>query len=325
MQKIKVNLDKDSYKRLLLDIETFEILKNDGSINKNKFLNLLFKNYFAKYQENQEKQNNKFRKVLLNYNIKNEEIINSLNNEISFSDSTAYQNASITFILNNENDFLFESILDKLYGISSSSYFRNLILSYLKEPQYIRQTIIFKDKIDIINKAIENKNIVRIQLKNTTFEIKPFVVTSTKEELYSYLLGINNLHIVAINISKILNIILLNDSYILTESELDLLNLNLEKGIQFPFDKICEAKITLSNNGIKLFKKRYLHRPIPDKIVDNTLYFSCSFSQLYFYFIAFANDIISIEPDSLAKKMLSSYKAAYYNLRKSLNNKNESN
>ena len=48
MLKIKVNLDNKSYQTLLNDMKLFKITKSDGSINKNKFMNLLFQNYYAK-------------------------------------------------------------------------------------------------------------------------------------------------------------------------------------------------------------------------------------------------------------------------------------
>ncbi len=41
MIKIKVNLDEKNYNTLLSDMRLFSISKNDQSINKNKFMNLL--------------------------------------------------------------------------------------------------------------------------------------------------------------------------------------------------------------------------------------------------------------------------------------------
>ena len=49
MLKIKVNFDKKSYTTLLNDMKLFKITKSDGTPNKNKFMNLLFKNYYLDY------------------------------------------------------------------------------------------------------------------------------------------------------------------------------------------------------------------------------------------------------------------------------------
>ncbi|MDY4787873.1 MAG: hypothetical protein SO253_00980 [Bacilli bacterium] len=325
MLKIKVNLDSVSYNKLLLDMEAFGIVKKDKSVNKNKFMNLLFKNYYLTYEEEQKKVTDKFKKVLNSYNINNNNILNDLNSELISGELSSYQTSSITFVLNSDNDFLFESLYPTLINISDSAYFRNLILSYLKHPQYIRETIIFKDLVDSINLAINENKMIKIQLNNATLDIKPFCITSSKEELYSYLLGLHNNHVMSINIAKIAKLVISKTLFKFSDQENELLKLNYEKGVQFPFDNICEARITLTDMGVKQFNKRYLHRPIPTKIEGNTYYFSCSFAQLYFYFIAFANSIVDVSPTPLAKKFLSSYKQAFINLKNSLNSKKEGN
>ena len=49
MLKIKVNLDSKSYQTILCDMKLFKIVKSDKSPNKNKFMNLLFQNYYSDY------------------------------------------------------------------------------------------------------------------------------------------------------------------------------------------------------------------------------------------------------------------------------------
>ncbi len=44
--KIKVNLNESVYNKLIEDIKLFKISKSDKSINKNKFLNLLIRNFY---------------------------------------------------------------------------------------------------------------------------------------------------------------------------------------------------------------------------------------------------------------------------------------
>ena len=49
MEKIRISVSSYTYDILLKDMDSFEILKNSGEVNKNEFLNRLIINYIDEY------------------------------------------------------------------------------------------------------------------------------------------------------------------------------------------------------------------------------------------------------------------------------------
>ncbi len=310
MLKIKVNLDKKSLTSIINDMQVFKVLKKDGSINKNKFMNLLFENYYQDYQSVTNKAVEKANLIMQKYNINNPNLSHDLANglyEIEFMSSDDHFDKSLTFYLDNHNEFIFNSINSGIYYQSASSYFRNLINHYLLLPEYKRECVIYRKNVDIINEAIKNNTRLNIELEKRVFEFAPYKITSTKEELYSYLIGYDKDKIEAIHIYKIINVMAINKPTYFTKKQIEILDLNIEKGAQFAENNLCEATIELTKRGIKLFNQRYLHRPIPTKIDGYRYTFYCSFTQLFFYFIAFCGEIKVITPKYLGKKIYKEY------------------
>ncbi len=287
--KIKVNLTKSSYDKLLEDIRLFKISKSDKTINKNKFINLLFKNFYLIYENNIDKTINNIN-LLVNDDELSKEIALKLQNEISDSKNN-YFDKSLTFILNEENSPIFEYIEGNLLYISASAYFRNMILEYLSYPQYKREEIIYKDRVDKINEAIENKRIIQFKVNDSKVVFKPYKLGTSKEEVYSYLIGKNMTDgILSYNISKIKDIIIKRDMYEFSDDEISILEENIKNGIQFPYSSPYKVKIRLTPKGVETFERRYVNRPIPVSIENNEYTFSCSYFQLKSYFMAFGKD-----------------------------------
>ncbi len=310
MLKIKVNLDKKSLNSIINDMQIFKILKKDGSINKNKFMNLLFENYYKDYQNIKNKALEKANLITQKYNINNYNLSCDLANElceIEFISSENYFDNSLTFYLNNHNEFIFNNINSGINYQAASSYFRNLINHYLLLPEYKRECIIYRKNIDIINECIKNKTCLTLELEKRIFEFIPYKITTSKEELYSYLIGYDNDKIEAIHIYKIINVMPINKPIKFSKDQIEILELNIEKGVQFAENRFCEAIIEFTKRGIKLFNQRYLHRPIPIKMDGNCYTFYCSFGQLFFYFISFCGEINIISPKYLGQKIYNEY------------------
>lgn len=312
MLKIKVNLDKNSYQSLLDDMKYFNVVKKDGSVNKNKFINLLFQNFYLEFIQETEAIANHAIKLMKKYNINNDSFVEELALELydyKHQSIDTYYNESLTFYLSEENEFIFETLNSSSSKIGASAYFRKLIYRYLEYPQYKREEIIYKHILDPIFKAIEDNQIVKIKLDNSYITIKPYKIGTSKEEIYSYLLGISNGIPSSLHILKIRAVIILNNKFEFSKEELSLLENVYRLGIQFPFKNICKAEIILDESGIKLYKSKYLHRPKPVKIEDNHYFFECSFDQLLSYFISFGGKIKVVAPQYLAKSIYKSYKS----------------
>lgn len=312
MLKIKVNLDKKSYDTLLDDMKSFNIVKKDGTINKNKFINLLFQNYYSEYINETEQIAKNTIKLMKKYELD----CNNFAQELAFElydykhkSIDTYYNESLTFYLTEENEFIFDTLNSTLGHMGASAYFRKLIYRYLEHPQFKREEIIYKHILIPIYEAIDNHQFVKIKLENSYITMKPYKIGTSKEEIYTYLLGLSNGNPSSLHILKIKAVLILPNDFEFTKEEKILLEEIYELGIQFPFRKKCDAEIILDDSGIKLFRSKYLHRPKPVKIEGNHYFFSCSFDQLLNYFIAFGGKIKIVSPEYLAKSIYKSYKS----------------
>lgn len=310
MEKIKVNLDSKTMTNLLSDMDTFFVVKKNGEVNKNKFLNLLFENYYEEYNLKLDAIYQKALTYFKEYgSVKDSyEFAERFSNELFFNNTntkTTYFSNFLTLTLTNSNDLIFQEMLDKLKYQSASSYFRNMIYDYLMLPQYKRSEIIYKDIVIKANTAIKENCKIKLLLDNDSIqEMIPYKVSTTKEELYSFIIGIyKNKQVVSTNICKIKSIIVLKEKAILSSDSIALLDKNIDCGVNFPFNDSCNAIIKLNDFGKNTFKKRYIHRPKPIKIVDDLYYFSCSFYQLVSYFFAFGENALVIEPVELKNKL----------------------
>ena len=222
------------------------------------------------------------------------EIVNDLmtSNDLLPFDNDKTIETSISFKLINSNYSIFRVIENKYLAYQSiSSFFRNLIQSYLSLPKYKREQIIYLPTYELLMDAINDKRKIKVYLKNDNErEIFPYKITTNKEEIYNYLLGLSyakqKYTVNSIHLSRIEYVYLLKEKYDLDKENRDKLEKVIENGAQFPYTNPCQAQIRLTKTGQKLYKKKYLNRPTPFKIEDDIYYFNCSYDQLVLYFFS---------------------------------------
>lgn len=153
--KIKVNLPYDVYNCLLNDMELFNFKKKDGSINKNSFINTLFKNYHKIFLDHEKELESKIKNITSDK--ENVYKIISLINESNYEDYY-YYDYDLQFILNKENEQYFEMI-EKYYlkERTISKYFRDMFISYVSKSQYKRESIIYEPIYSKLDEAIKKK------------------------------------------------------------------------------------------------------------------------------------------------------------------------
>jgi hypothetical protein len=230
-----------------------------------------------------------------------------------------YYNESLTFYLSEENEFIFETLNSSLAHLGASAYFRKLIYRYLEYPQYKREEIIYKHILEPIYKAIDNKELIKLKLEKAELLVKPYKIGTSKEEIYSYLLGLTNGTPISIHILKIKVAVGMKNTFTFSPEEEKNLSDVYRLGIQFPFKNICKAEVELNDAGIKLYNSKYLNRPETVKIEGNRYFFECSFNQLLLYFLAFGSKARIISPEYLGKAIYKSYKGYTDNYEKNLN------
>lgn len=317
--KIKVNIPFDIYTCLLNDMESFEFTKEDGTVNKNLFINTLFENFFQEFSEYEDKLAKKVdeylshdfskqRKKEITYNLIS--LINDSRYDLQY-----YNDFSFQFILSKKNEQNF-AIVENYYlkTRSISKYFRDMFISYAARSQDKRELILFRNQYTLLSKAIkENKIIIITNKRGETTKIEPFMISRTKEELYNYLLGIytttqGKRKVSSRKLYKLEGILVTDQNTKISEQEKYLLSETAALGAQFPVTgDTTQSVVSLTRRGMNLFKNMYLNRPTPTHREGNVLFFDCTFEQLEFYFFKFGEDAMILEPESLKKRFFHKY------------------
>ena len=330
-EKIKIYISKDANDILLKDMELFEFYKKDNTLNKNDFINTLIMNYHETYQK----------KCTDLYN----HIINELNEETNHIDtsyiahhlvhtieSTNYHASNVKFdipisIKPTKRSSKTINYIQQCYleGTTISNYFRNLFASYTSLPKDRRERIIFKEQCEKIEEAIQRKcKIYFTTVHNPEKHIaSPFALSRSKEELFNYLLAEYKNRPFSFRLSRINQVVILNEASSFSTSNLTFLEKMKKYGPQFAYEKETEICVRLTDRGKEMFKKMYLHRPTPICIEDDCYYFDCSRNQITQYFFRFGKYAFVESPKDIAEEMLTRYQAAARTYRKYLNTKEE--
>lgn len=321
MEKIKINLDKSASLKLKSDIIAFKYLKEDGTINKNGFLNTLLSNYFPIYHNIANKHIQRYNKIITSYlnNIDTStQIINDLisTNKFFSYNKTNSLDVSITFKPINSNQKIISIIISEYTKYQSlSSFFRNMIEHYLSLPQYKREQIIYLNSYQLLQEAIEEKRKICLYNNNTKTTLLPYKLVTSNEEMYSYLICINesptSRKIESYHLYKIKDFFALKETFTLNNIDIAKLENVATNSPQFPYDNDTDTIIELTQHGIKMYESKYLNRPTPYKIIDNTYYFNCSHAQIILYFFPFGKNAKIISPSSIKETFKNMYFDAY--------------
>jgi len=322
MEKIKINLDKNTISKLNNDMILFKFFKENKQVNKNGFLNTLLYNYFPIYDAIASKSIAKYNKIISSH-ISNQEqsqkIINSLisKDDLFSFNKKDYLESSLSFKPSNLNKKIINIIIDKYTSNQSiSSFFRNMLKHYLQLPQYKREQIIYANNYSLIQEAIESKRKIVLYINENKVIVSPFKITTNNEELYNYLVCLTNeerKNIMSIHLYKIDYIYFLQESVYFDELDKNKLEKVVNSNPQFPHYNDKNTIIELNKCGIKMFENKYLNRPSPYKIENNRYYFDCSYNQIVVYFFPFAKNAKIIEPLELKETLKKMYLEAYNN------------
>ncbi|MDE6407920.1 MAG: WYL domain-containing protein [Anaeroplasmataceae bacterium] len=319
-EKIKITISKNVLTKLENDCAKFIFHKGTGEINRNLFFNTLILNYYKRFSSIEETTKKDIKKIISSYNTSNEQ---ELTNEIvkylaskeldTMSTSTTIINIKPTKVTADAIQYINNYLLS---ASTISSYYRRLFESYAKFPQSQREQIICKPVYTKIQTAIKEKRKVYIILKNGN-EIKEasiYTIKASSDELYNYLLfESKNGFSCTLRLSKIKSIEILNATSTISKETKALFDKQIQCGIQYPIYSPNEepVKVKFTEKGLRMFKKIYLYRPIPDSIQDNIYTFTCSHYQIEYYFKRFGGEAIIVSPEKLTKHLQYFYSDSY--------------
>lgn len=318
-EKIKITLPISTYEILLKDCENFEFIKSDRELNRNLFINTLIINFYEEFSLDEETFHDELLKSidLIPEQLKDdtfEKIIKAIEKRSKSNDKS---DKTITFSfkptkLSSKAIEYINNVLIKYESISS--YYRRLFNSYAHKPQNEREKIIFKENYNLLLKSI-NKNVqVCLSLKSGSIynNVSVSSISSSKDELYNYVLIQDENKPRTFRLAKINNVSLLSKKREISEEILSLFSRQIKYGAQYPIytNENEIIKVRLSKTGKELFKRIYLYRPKPILIEDNIYHFNCSYDQVVHYFKRFGCDAIIISPAILTIHMKKYYHKA---------------
>lgn len=322
MEKIKISIPKYTYEILTKDCELFEILKTDGTLNKNEFLNTLIKNYYQEFTATNTELKSAISKSLSKYHSFDEFDQNDLSNDIisiinKFNNKYYDNKDTITISVKptRSTTRIFTYIQDNIIQNQSiSSFYRDLFNSYVSLVQTKRERIIFKETVDTINEAIESNRQVYFHTAKSKNAITASVycIANSKEELFNYVLTESKGKITSYRLSRIKDIALVNEVRTIEKSNKEIYDKLIDYGPQYIIsNKEEKVKIQLTPEGEKLYQKIYLYRPKYIEKDGNIYTFDCSYNQILFYFARLGKEAVILEPKTLRTKMRFAHKDAY--------------
>lgn len=319
-EKYKIYLTEDTKTRLINDAELFEFLRKDDTVNLNGFLKELIVNYWDFYRNsNEELLSSILSEIKSVKSLKDKEaaLIASKMVElyIKRQEDTGSKSAVVTLTLSGESLKIVRLIENNLLKDTSlSGYIKNMFLSYLSIPRSKREAIIFKDTYDVLNEAIEESREITFTSSTVRgkFGIQPYLIATSKEEQFSYLLGcdVKTGKLRSFRISRMRDIFSTSASFNKSkEIEAEL----IERAAKSPHTMISEvhAVVKMTEAGKRTFKMIIKDRPAVTKIEGDLYYFDWSESALENYFRRFGEDALVIKPKSLKSKLRNYYGDAY--------------
>ena len=331
-EKYKIYIPEETKSRLMNDAELFDFTKNDGSVNLNAFLKELLINYFDQYREMKKHLLDTILSDLSEYSSITDKDANSIADKIinTYMRNGEYKsgrNATITLTVSGRSLDVMRSIENNMLSqVSLSQYLNDLLSSYLSISRSNREMIIFRDTFEDLNKAIKNKRIITFSSTSSqdlVYTIRPYMIAASKEEQCNYLLCTDNRsgQSRTFRISRLRALYITSDTFDINE---DILQELTDIAIRNPqsASKNVEAKVVMTDRGIRKFHLIVKNRPDVERREGNTFYFNWPKRQLEDYFSRFGKDAVIVSPPECIESLKIFYGKALDAYKKALSNIN---
>lgn len=206
--------------------------------------------------------------------------------------------------------------LNKKYDFPrTTQFFKGILESYARLPFAKREIVLLQDYIDDINKAINNKKMIKLKTHNLDVEIIPYKIVRAKEGTFSYLIGFDqDIKVHAIRISHIRYLKLFGKAPKIPEKILiNTDEMIAEYGPTFVEEPMQDVEIQFLTDKARIgYEYSIIHRPIHTSIIDpekNIYLFKCSLKQAEYFFFRFAGEIKILKPIELRDRIVNAYKA----------------
>ena len=331
-QKINIYVPRHIGETLENDAMLFEIYKtNLTDINKNKFLNLLIKNYYELYQsENKQKYEN-ILSAIDSKKISSKErtkIAKTIFNKL-FVPSIPGRGKNKTTKLSLKTTINSQLTIDEImkdigFEYHISQYFSRMLYCYCEKPIFEREKIIFQDNYELLERCCKEKKTIVFNTTwntNCSHKVIPYKIVTGPEEMHNYLLCAeispdNKQLEKSYCLNRINKLECKRTKIDIDETVLNHLKMMEQQGPAYSIHEETEYCIFLTEAGRVNYNKIYYGRPKYSKKEPTEngyyYYFNCSEDQLFLYFRRFGCDATIISPSSLKERIVDFHSNAYH-------------
>ncbi len=321
-EKIKISLSKNTLEILKKDCADFKILKANGQPNMNAFINQLVVNFYEAFSASEETLHADVKAALAvvpqYYQEKVFQDVMKVFTKKSEQGAAKKDTTTLAFkpTKNSQRALLYiEHVL--LQNESLSSFYRRMFFAYTQKTKNEREKIIHKNVFELLEKAIERRVQVCVQLQSGDVinHLSVYAMSASKDELFNYVLACSDKHNTTMRLASIQSVSLLSISSNIPQENKALFDRQIACAAQYPMYNTDNQpiQVQLTDKGKKLFEKIYLYRPTPTKIEGNIYTFDCSANQLLYYFERFGEHALILSPRKLGIFMRNYY---YFALKK---------
>lgn len=205
---------------------------------------------------------------------------------------------------------------DIYYDGNIGNYIKALVEEYTRQPFISRERIQSKSNIDLINKAISTKKMLKVKVRSgKDYETIPYGIETDRLGMFNYLVGLDSItrRPVAYRISKSTFAISSKNGRLTKDDELHITNKLSSSDVSFLTNEQSKIIVRLDEYGIKKYNSQLHLRPSFIENIGNKYIFECSEDQIKYYFLKFGSSAVIEEPKKLRDHFRSFYKYALKN------------
>ena len=209
-----------------------------------------------------------------------------------------------------------------IYDDNIGLYLKCILEEYCSLPYLERERIVYKDRYELVNQAIENHCILKIRASDRKwYHVYPYSLESDSMSTRMYLVGLSKSLSneasyktpASFRIPGISEMKMLKKSGRLTKEELATVqNALTARKVQFLLDNEELIRIRLSDTGLKYYNSQLFLRPAYDVDLSsgNEYVFNCTQRQAEYYFFKFGKEAEVLSPPELRERFAEMYASA---------------
>lgn len=323
--KLKIYVSYYVYSVLIHDMYAFEILKPNGEINKNDFLNVLIYNFYQNKVDKKKRIMEALLKNALPVTMLKENKIKILKgcteilDEIYNEDPYRYHNYYFMFYPTKKTmDFFNKLDEEEMRNKKDRSiYLRSMLNEYASFPQYVRENIVKRYELFKIREGIESNRVLVFKTGDVERRIAPWHILFSKSEKFEYLVGRDlnskDRNIFAIKVYKIWNPVIGEKFEKFSNEEIKEFEDKTQYGPEYITGKMKESTVRFTKLGMNMVNYFLDNRPDMEQIEGKEMEcrVRCTLPNFIEYFKPFGKEMVVLDNEELKEKMLKFYEDAF--------------